>query len=84
MPILVSFLESTNSSAAKVDRFPDTCPECKVRMTPRFIAATTRAAYSRQICFQCTNEVCRALFVGTYAANGVASFRLLGEESSEP
>jgi hypothetical protein len=76
MPIIVSFLESGNTSAANVDRYPDECPVCHARTTPRFVAAATQTASARQICFQCTSEPCKSLFIATYTAETALSFRL--------
>ena len=76
MPILVSFSDGEKTSAAKVDRFPEQCPRCRVRSAPRFIAATVGADHTRQICFQCESPECRALFVATYDEQDAVSFRL--------
>ena len=70
MPILVSFSATSSTSAANVDRFPEACPRCHVSFVPHFVAATTRAGNARQICFQCTSEDCRALFLATYIEDG--------------
>jgi hypothetical protein len=80
MPILVSFLDGDGTRAAKVDRFPEACPLCHARSAARFIAATNRTASFRQICFQCTSVDCRALFLGTYAEEASATFRLVACE----
>jgi hypothetical protein len=80
MPIIVSFLGTSNASAANVDRYPEACPVCQVRAMPRFVAATIRAPQVRQICFQCSDEHCRSLFVATYLAETTLSFRLASKE----
>lgn len=76
MAILVSFLDGSKTSAAIIDRFPDVCPLCHERRAPRFIAATTRTGNLRQICFQCTNESCRGLFLSAYVEENAVTFRL--------
>jgi hypothetical protein len=80
MPILVSFSDRDGTSAAKIDRFPEACPLCHAQITPRFIAATSRTGRSRQICFQCRSDDCRALFFGTYQEDAAATCRLVGCE----
>ena len=78
MAILVSFLDGNATRAAMVDRFPDCCPWCDQRRSPRFIAATVRTGGVRQICFQCTNDGCRALFVASYREETAVNCRLGG------
>ena len=47
MPILVSFLDSDKTCAAKIDRFPEACPMCHAQSPARFIAATNRTGRFR-------------------------------------
>ena len=79
MPILVSFLDGDGTRAAKIDRFPEACPLCHAPSTARFIAAVNRTGRFRQICFQCMNGDCRALFIATYE-EASAAFRLVSCE----
>lgn len=76
MAILVSFLDAGKTSAAIIDRFPEACPLCHERGTPRFIAATIRTGRLRQICFQCPSEGCRGLFVSAYVEENAVTFHL--------
>jgi hypothetical protein len=80
MPILVSFSDGSHSLAGNVDRFPTECPRCKLRNTPRFVAATVRAGCWRQICFQCQNAECRGLFLAAYIEESAAAFRFVACE----
>ena len=48
--------------------YPNECPRCHVRMSPKYIGTFTRDISSPEVeeSFQCTNEHCGRLFIAVY------------------